>query len=131
MGAAAAPAPMRRPVRPLPQSPGRGPRVSTPNGERSLRVVMASRRRRLMRRARIGLIAVALAIFGIIWVGVAQLRLTTKSAAVERHQQEVQAQVSDLRSRLHEQKNLVSSRAASELGMVSGETGAKAALPVP
>lgn len=130
MTAAAARAPMGRPHRAPSHSPRRDPRISTRNDRPGLRVVMASRRRRMMRRARIGLIAVAMALFGIIFVGVAQLRLTTQTAEVERTRAAVQAEVSDYRTRLSEQGQGVTGRASSELGMVSAaSSGEKALLP--
>lgn len=111
MGAAAAPvrgaAPRRAPVRPAPQ-------------ERRLTLVAASRRRWRFRRARWGLVVGALMLVGIMWIGLLQLRLTTKIGVVERQTREVQAYTQTLKARLSKADATIQAQARDTQGMVRG-----------
>jgi hypothetical protein len=111
MGAAAAPvrgaAARRAPVRPAHQ-------------ERRLTVVAASRRRWRFRRARWGLVAGALMLVGIMWIGLLQLRLTTKIGVVERQTREVQAYTQTLKARLSKADGTIQAQARDTQGMVRG-----------
>ena len=95
MAPAAARVAAPRPARPRPSVAPR-PR---------LRVLKAPPRRSAL--LPLGLLIGAIGIAAIIWIGLLQLRLTTKTGAVEAHRRDVQKSILDLRQRIDSQNGRV------------------------
>ena len=113
MGAATARAGAAAP-RPTPAR--RGPAA----GERRLTLVTASRRRWRLRRARWGLVAGAMFLVAIMWIGLMQLRLTTQTGIIERQLREVSAETQTLKNRLATREGDVPGQAQASFGMIKG-----------
>ncbi len=101
-------------------APRSAPARPSAAGRPRLRVLKAPPRRSAL--LPLGLLIGAIGIAAIIWIGLLQLRLTTKTGAVEAHRRDVQKSILDVRQRIDLQNGRVRDLALRN-GMKDAEPG--------